>query len=113
MPASIERRWSFVAGDENLAKGLALLAETPFQRLPEDYDGLEPGPNNASGLAVISALQRFSDYRDPEGWLALPDYEANWFMPLQRALQSGRIACLEIRAGADSIMLGKYVHWNR
>ena len=114
LPASIERRWSFVAGDENLAKGLALLAETPFQRLPEDYDGLEPGPDNASGLVVINALQRFSDYQDPEGWLAaLPDYEANWFLPLRRAMQSGRLACLEIRAGADSIMLGKYVHWNR
>ena len=55
-----------------------------------------------------------SDYWDPEGWLAvLADYEANSFLPLQRTLQSGRIACLEIRAGADSIMLGKYVHWNR
>ena len=109
LPARIERRWSFVAGDERLAKGLALLADIPFQPLPKHYDGLEPGPDNASGLVVINALQRFSDYQDPEGWLAaLPDYEANWFMPLQRALQSGRIACLEIRTGADRITLGKY-----
>ena len=97
-------------GHENLA----LLADIPFQPLPKHYDGLEPGPDNGSGLVVINALQRFSDYRDPEGWLAaLSDYEANWFMPLRRALQSGRFACLEIRAAADSIMLGKYVHWNR
>ena len=110
LPESIRRRWSFVAGDEGLAKGLALLADIPFQPLPAHYDGLEPGPDNANGLVVINALQRFSDYRDPEGWLAaLPDYEANWFMPLQRALQSGRLACLEIRAGADSITLGRYV----
>lgn len=108
LPASIERRWSFVAGDEGLAKGLALLAEIPFQWLPEHYDGLESGPDNASGLVVISALQRFSDYQDPEGWLAaLPDYEANWFLPLQRAFKSGRIARLEIRTGQDRITLGK------
>lgn len=108
LPARIERRWSFVAGDESLARGLALLAEIPFQGLPEHYEGLESVPDNASGLVVINALQSFKDYQDPEGWLAaLPDYEANWFLPLQRAFKSGRIARLEIRTGQDRITLGK------
>ena len=108
LPETIERRWSFIAGDESLAKGLALLAEIPFQPVPEHYEQLEHAPEDGSGLVVINALQRFSDYQDPEGWLAaLPEYEKNWFLPLQRAFKSGRMACLEIRTERDSITLGK------
>ena len=80
LPETTERRWSFIAGDESLAKGLALLAEIPFQPVPGHYEQLEHAPENGSGLVVTQRPAKVQRLSGSGGWLAaLPEYEKNWF----------------------------------
>ncbi len=108
LPKIIDRHWSFVYGDEMLAKGLAMVAATPFEVLPDSYENIENKGSSYNGLIVINAFQKFSYYHDLEGWLeALMNAESNWFMPIWNALNSRQLDEFIIRTDMNSIFLDK------
>lgn len=117
LPKIIERQWSFIVSDEMLAKGLSMIAATPFTDLPDNYRGIKNTDTSYSGLIVINAFQKFCHYHDLEGWLeALMNYEANWFSPLMAALKSREIDRLHIKTDINAITLDKgsrYKFWKK
>lgn len=117
LPKIIDRQWSFVVSDEMLAKGLAMVAATPFTELPAAYSGMNNTEASYNGLIVINSCQKFSHYHDLEGWLeALMFYEKNWFEPLVKALKRGELDQLHIKTEINSISLDKlsrYRFWKK
>ncbi|HIF51424.1 MAG TPA: hypothetical protein EYQ42_07870 [Thiotrichaceae bacterium] len=117
LPKIIERHWSFVASDEILAKGLSMVAATPFEVLPETYNEITDKGSNYNGLIVINSFQKYSYYHDLEGWLeALLMVESNWFAPLLKALKQKKIDQLTIKTDINSITMNKnskYKFWNK
>ena len=117
LPEIIDRYWSFVMSDEMLAKGLAMVAATPFEDLPATYNQVSKTGESYNGLIVINAFQRFSHYHDLEGWLeALMHYEENWFLPLVEAIKGKRLDQLQIRTNTLSLSLDKaarYKVWKK
>ena len=106
LPKIINRHWSFVISDEMLAKGLSMIAATPFEELPEDYNACKKHVGNYNGLVVIDAFQRFIYYHDLEGWLeALIHYEKHWFVPLLKTLKNKSLDNLTIRTTSHVIRL--------
>lgn len=117
LPRIIDRQWSFIRSDEMLAKGLAMVAATPFDDLPDNYSGINNTDSNYNGLLVINSFQKFSHYHDLEGWLeALMDCETNWFLPLMNALKKREIDQLQIKTDINTITLDKgsrYKLWKK
>jgi hypothetical protein len=117
LPKIIERHWSFVKSDEILAKGLSMVAATPFDELPESYNDIEGKHDNYNGLIVINSFQKFSHYHDLEGWLeALLFVESNWFDPLLNALKKKELDQITIRTDINSIIVDKssrYKFWKK
>lgn len=117
LPKIIDRHWSFVASDEILAKGLSMVAATPFQDLPESYNDIKDKGSDFNGLIVLNSFQKFSHYHDLEGWLeALLNVEANWFAPLQTALKRRELDQLTIRSEINAITVNKssrYKIWKK
>ncbi len=117
LPKIIDRQWSFITSDEMLAKGLSMVAATPFEELPDSYDLIKKHDANYNGLIVINAFQRFIYYHDLEGWLeALISYEQNWFLPLRKALKNKTLDRLNIRTTRYSINLdnsARYKLWRK
>jgi hypothetical protein len=117
LPKIIDRHWSFVASDEMLAKGLSMVAATPFEELTDSYLELKKTDSNYNGLIVINSCQKFSHYHDLEGWLeALMFYESNWFNPLMHALKRGELDQLHIKTDINAISLDKrsrYKLWKK
>ena len=100
LPDMIERRWSQVIGDDVVARGLAMLAATPLQSLPDNLDAIEFRQTDFDTLLVMDAFQRYSHYPDLEGWFdTLLHYEQNWFAPLLDAIRTNRIEQLAINTG--------------
>jgi len=100
-----------------LAKGLSMVAATPFDKLPENYNDIKKTEPNYNGLIIINAFQKFSHYHDLEGWLeALLHYESNWFAPLLNVLKGKGLDQLHIRTELTSIILDKgsrYKIWKK
>jgi hypothetical protein len=117
LPEIIERRWSFVTSDEMLAKGLSMVAATPFEVLPESYKDIKDKGSSYNGLIVINSFQKFSYYHDLEGWLeALLSVESNWFAPLLNALKRKEFDQLTIQTDINSITMDKasrYKIWKK
>lgn len=117
LPDIIDRQWSFVISDEMLAKGLAMVAATPFTELPDNYSELNKTDSNYNGLIVIDVFQKFSHYHDLEGWLeALMSFEENWCAPLLQALKKGELDQLQIKTNINSIELNRsarYKFWKK
>lgn len=117
LPKIINRNWSFVVSDEILAKGLSMVAATPFQDLPDSYNDLADKGSSYNGLIVLNSFQKFSYYHDLEGWLeALLSVEENWFVPLLAALKSKQLDQLTIRTELNEIKLDKtdrYKFWKK
>lgn len=109
LPKIIDRHWSFVASDEMLAKGLSMIAATPFEELSESYNDLKDKGASYNGLVVLNSFQKFSYYHDLEGWLeALLSIESNWFVPLLNALKRKQLDQLTISTDINSIKLDSY-----
>lgn len=117
LPKIIDRQWSFIISDEMLAKGLSMIAATPFEELPQNYADIKKTDPNYNGLLVINSFQKFSYYHDLEGWLeALMYYESNWFSPLLKALKRKELDQLTIRTETRTISLDKacrYKLWKK
>lgn len=117
LPKIIDRQWSFVMSDEMLAKGLSMVAATPFEELPERYHEIIKKDDNYNGLLVISSCKQYSHYHDLEGWLeALMLYESNWFQPLMESLKRRELDQLYIKTDKYSISLDKssrYKFWKK
>jgi len=117
LPKIIDRQWSFIVSDEMLAKGLSMIAATPFYDLPDKYVDFKNNDADYNGLIVINSFQKFCHYHDLEGWLeALMNYEANWFLPLMQALKRREIDQLQIKTDINSIVLDKsarYKVWKK
>lgn len=117
LPKIINRHWSFITSDEMLAKGLSMVAATPFFDLPENYNEINSSDSSYNGLIVINAFQKFSYYHDLEGWLeALIHYEENWFLPLLNAFKRKEFDELIIKTESSSINLDKtcrYKLWKK
>jgi hypothetical protein len=117
LPKIIDRHWSFVTSDEILAKGLSMIAATPFEVLPESYSEIKDTGSSYNGLIIINSFQKFSYYHDLEGWLeALLSVESNWFSPILKALKRKEIDQLVIRTDINSITLDKtsrYKIWKK
>ena len=117
LPKIINRNWSFISSDEILAKGLAMVAATPFEDLPESYSNSEDKGSSYNGLLVLNSFQKFSYYHDLEGWLeALLSVEENWFTPLLTALKSKQLDQFTIRTELNEIKLDKmarYQFWKK
>ena len=108
LPKIINRNWSFVTSDEILAKGLAMVAATPFQELPDSFNEVTDKGSSYNGLIVLNSFQKFSYYHDLEGWLeALLSVEANWFVPLQSALKTRQLDEITIRTEINELKLTK------
>ncbi|GJM05670.1 MAG: hypothetical protein DHS20C09_16660 [marine bacterium B5-7] len=117
LPKIIDRRWSFIVSDEMLARGLSMIAATPFADLPENYTEIKNTDASYNGLVVINSFQKFSHYHDLEGWLeALMHYEKNWFSPLMNALKLREVDQLHIKTDINTITLDKvsrYKFWKQ
>ncbi len=117
LPKIIERHWSFVASDEMLAKGLSMIAATPFETLPESFNDINEKGSSYNGLIVLNSFQKFSYYHDLEGWLeALLSVELNWFEPLLNSLKKKKLDQLTIRTEINSITIDKncrYKFWKK
>jgi len=117
LPKIIDRQWSFVMSDEILAKGLSMVAATPFENLPESYKDIEDKGSSYNGLLVFNSFQKFSYYHDLEGWLeALLSVESNWFSDLLNALKRKKLDQLIIRTDVNSIALdshSRYKIWKK
>lgn len=117
LPEIIKRHWSFVASDEMLAKGLSMIAATPFEALPESYQSIKGKGDSYNGLIIVNSFQKFSYYNDLEAWLeALLYVESNWFAPLLNALKSKELVQLTIRTDINSIGLdshSRYKIWKK
>jgi hypothetical protein len=117
LPKIIDRHWSFVVSDEILAKGLSMIAATPFEDLPESYNDIKDKGSSYNGLIVINSFQKFSYYHDLEGWLeALLSVESNWFEPLLNALKNNELDQLTIRTDINNITIDKvsrYKFWKK
>ena len=117
LPEIIDRQWSFIVSDEMLAKGLSMIAATPFNELPENYNDIKNTDTSYNGLVVISSFQKFSHYHDLEGWLeALMAFEKNWFSHLMDALKSREIDQLHIKTDLNTVTLDKgsrYKLWKK
>ena len=89
--------YSTVVSDDPLARGLALAAGIPNGGLPRSAeDLLSLLPPEGTALIVLRAQ------RHREGRTAL---ERDWFQPLLRALESGRIGMLSLHLwGPDSLL---------
>tara|TARA_R110002072_G_scaffold32211_3_gene98590 strand:- start:14198 stop:15217 length:1020 start_codon:yes stop_codon:yes gene_type:complete len=117
LPKIIDRHWSFIVSDEMLARGLSMVAATPFSDLPENYTEIKNSDASYSGLVVINSFQKFSHYHDLEGWLeSLMRYEENWFSPLVNALKLREIDQLHIKTDINTITLdnvSRYKFWKK
>ena len=117
LPKNIEHQWSFIASDEILAKGLAMISATPFNDLPDKYSEIRNMNISYNKLLVINAFKKFSYYHDLEGWFeALVTYEENWFSPLRDALMRREIDQLHIKTDVSVINLSKgsrYKVWKK
>lgn len=117
LPKIIERQWSFVLSDEMLAKGLSMVAATPFQELPESFNDIEKKNSSYNGLIVLDTFQKYSYYHDLEGWLeALLKTELNWFKPLLVALKQKQFDELTIQTNINSLTLNsacRYKFWKK
>ena len=118
LPKIINRQWSFVISDEMLAKGLSMVAATPFQKLPDNFTEVDKKTeSNYEGLIVIESFQKYSYYHDLEGWLeALMHFESSWFAPLLIAFKNKELDKLTIRTNKQSICLEKnhrYQFWKK
>ncbi len=117
LPKIIERHWSFVYSDELLAKGLSMIAATPFEVLPETYTDINVNDASYNGLIVINSFQKYSYYHDLEGWLeALLSVESNWFSPLLNAYKRKEFDQLTIRTDINSIVAEnscRYKFWKK
>jgi hypothetical protein len=117
LPKIIERHWSFVVSDEILAKGLSMVAATPFEEFPDSYNEIKDKGKSYNGLIVLNSFQKFSYYHDLEGWLeALLSVESNWFEPLQTAIKKKNLDQLTIRTDINSITINKnsrYKVWKK
>lgn len=117
LPKIIKRNWSFVSSDEILAKGLAMVAATPFEALQESYDDIADKGSSYNGLIVLNSFQKFSYYHDLEGWLeALLAIEENWFAQLLKALKNKQLDQLTIRTELNEFKLDKtarYKFWKQ
>ncbi|MBL1141248.1 MAG: hypothetical protein HND53_04370 [Proteobacteria bacterium] len=109
LPKIIDRHWSFVSSDEILAKGLSMIAATPFQELPDSYKDIKDKGSSFNGLIVLNSFQKYSHYHDLEGWLeALLFVEENWFAPLQTTLKKKELDQLTIKTDINLITANKY-----
>ena len=117
LPKIIGRQWSYVMSDEMLAKGLSMIAATPYEELPESYHQIIKKDDDYNGLLVISSCKQYSHYHDLEGWLeALMLYESNWFQPLMESLKSRELDQLFIKTDTVSISIDKsstYKFWKK
>lgn len=103
IPDRLERKWSQVISDDILARGLAMLAATPFKELPEMLPALTNIETGFNGLLAFQGLQRFNYYHDLEGWFeALMDIEKNWLQPLKNELLNNRLEQIHLRT--DSVL---------
>ncbi len=117
LPTIIDRHWSFVSSDEILAKGLSMIAATPFQKLPGNYNDIKFKGSSFNGLVVLNSFQKYSHYHDLEGWLeALLSIEGDWFEPLQSALKRKELDQITIRTEINMITVNKnsrYKIWKK
>ncbi len=117
LPKIIDRHWSFVVSDEILAKGLSMVAATPFEYLPESYTALKDKGLSYNGLIVLNSFQKFCYYHDLEGWIeALLSTESNWFVPLLHSLKNKQIDKLTIRTDVNSVTIDsacRYKIWKK
>jgi hypothetical protein len=117
LPKIIDRHWSFVVSDEILAKGLSMVAATPFEELPASYNNIHNKGSSYNGLIVLNSFQKYSHYHDLEGWLeALLHLESNWLAPLLVALKSKQLDQLTIRTEINEIKTDKmflYKFWKK
>ena len=94
-----------------------MIAATPFDELPESYNGVNKKEASYNGLVVINAFQKYGDYHDLEGWLeALLQYESNWFSPMLDALKNKEFDQLVIRTNSKKIVIDKvarYKFWKK
>jgi hypothetical protein len=100
MAAAKDRPFSTVAGDDPLARGLALAAGIPVRASPKDADSILAALGD-EGLALV-VLDAAREAQLGERRAAL---ERDWFGPLLAALRSGRIGMLTLQlCGADSLL---------
>lgn len=91
------------AGGGATLAALAALAGCPWIEAPEDAAGWLSRPPAGRWLVSLDTLLAPLQAGDAGGWhAALARLEADWFVPLDRALRGGRIASIQLRwpAGA-------------
>ena len=117
LPSRIDRNWSWVISDGMLARGLAMVAATPFQELPDYFPELPDIETGFNGLIAFQRLQRFNYYHDLEGWFeALQELDENWLQPLRTELNKKHLDQVTIRTDSMLFTLNskaRYRFWKR
>jgi len=109
LPESIETKWSAVYTDEEVARGLSILAGTPVFDLPDTIAAVDTEADHFLQLAVISTGLHHVQYQDPDGWTGfLQHLEAQWFTELYELLDAGVFDRVEIITGHLSFKLRRF-----
>jgi hypothetical protein len=96
LPQSLRHVWS----DDAVVQGLARLNGLPCDPVPMCAADWLARAGDGRQLLIIDAMEPAVAYADVEGWLtAAQRLEQDWFAPLLRALQTGRLRELEMYPG--------------
>ncbi len=107
IPDRLERQWSLVISDDILARGLAMLAATPFKDMPDSLPALTDIETGFNGLLVFQGLQKYNYYHDLEGWFeSLMELETNWLQPLRNELHARRLDQISLRTDSMVFSIG-------
>lgn len=117
LPERLERRWSLVMSDDMLARGLAMVAATPFRELPGRYPALDDIDAGFNGLIAFQRLQKYNYYHDLEGWFeTLQELENNWLQPLKAELLAKKLDRIVIQTDSMLFTLNskaRYRFWKK
>lgn len=118
LPVLVKCPWSRVFTDEEIARGISLLASIPGAELPETIDdALEVSEGEDDVLIVMSFGLRHSQYHDLKGWQDFITYlEEFWFADILECIKSKEIGELTILTEYQQFTLSKsalYQFWKR
>ncbi|MEM7027236.1 MAG: hypothetical protein AAF410_03290 [Pseudomonadota bacterium] len=87
LPDSLKRKWSRVYSNDMLARGLSMLAATPYDELQNKLPDMDNLSDDFQILISFQQLQKYNYYLDMEGWFEeLIKLENKYLAPLKRMI---------------------------
>ena len=108
LPESLKRRWSRVYSNDMLAKGLSMLAATPYEELQSKLPDMDNLPSDFEILITFQQLQKYNYYLDMEGWFEeLIELERNYLVPLRQLIRRRRFDEIKIQTDKQALTINK------